>query len=79
MDFGDLKKRLLQVNDEMVNIRDNLHGNNIFEAIKCISNLDDQSLIESFDSEMEIVVSKSVSIPSKFRFNEMYSLSLIHI
>jgi hypothetical protein len=73
MDYGDLKRRLIQVNEEMVNIRDNLMGNNIFEAIKCISNLDDQSLIESFDNEIEMAVSKSVNLPSRFRFNEVYS------
>ena len=78
MDFGDLKRRLLQVNDEMVNIRDNLNGNNIFEAIKCISNLDDQSLIDSFDGEIEKAVSKSVSLPSQFRFNELYSKNFVN-
>lgn len=73
MDFADLKRRLIQVNDEINNIRDNLYGNNIFEAIKCISNLDDQQLIESFENEIEVGISKSVNLPTKFRFNETYS------
>ena len=57
----------------MMNIRDNLHGNNIFEAIKCISNLDDQQLIDSFENELEVGISKSVNLPTRFRFNEVYS------
>ena len=73
VDFADLKRRLIQVNDEMGNIRDNLYGNNIFEAIKCISNLDDQQLIDSFENEIEMSISKSVNLPTKFRFNEVYS------
>lgn len=77
MDYDDLKRRLTQVNEEMVNIRDNLDGDNIFEAIKCISNLDDQSLLDSFDNELEVAVSKSVNLPTKFRFNEMYSKNFV--
>lgn len=77
MDFEDLKRRLLQVNDEMENIRDNLDGDNIFEAIKCISNLDDQSLLDSFDNELDVAVSKSVNLPTKFRFNEVYSKNFV--
>ena len=62
----------------MVNIQDNLYGNNIFEAIKCISNLDDQSLLESFDKEIDLVVSKSVNLPTKFKMNEVYSKNFIN-
>ena len=71
MDFGDLKRRLIQVNEEMSNIRDNLYGNNIFEAIKCVSHLDDQSLLQSFEKEIDVAVSKSVQLPTKFGFNEV--------
>ena len=56
----------------MANIRENLYGNNIFEAIKCISNLDDQSLVQSFEKEIDTAVSKSVKLPTKFSANEIY-------
>ena len=72
MDFGDLKRRLIQVNEEMMNIRENLYGNNVFEAIKCISNLDDQSLLESFETEIDTAMSKTMNLPLKFTMNEVH-------
>lgn len=72
MDFGDLKRRLIQVNEEMMNIRENLYGNNIFEAIKCISNLDDHSLLDSFETEIDTAMSKTMNLPLKFTMNEVH-------
>ena len=55
----------------MMNIRENLYGNNVFEAIKCISNLDDQSLLNSFEVEIDGAMTKTLNLPLKFSMNDI--------
>ena len=75
MDFQDLKQRISQVNEELGNIRDNLNSPNIFEAIKCVTNLDEGSLLESFDREVDITLGKAVTLPLKFQLNDLQAKS----
>ena len=55
---------------EINNIRDSLHSEQVCEAIKCVSNLEDESLIASFENEIERVVSQSVNLPCRFEYDD---------
>ena len=75
LDFNDLKQRISQVTEELNNIRENLNSSNIFEAVKCVTNLDENSLLESFEREVDITLSKTVTLPLKFQLNELQAKS----
>jgi hypothetical protein len=70
-DFKDLKTKMSSIIDELGSIRANLDGPNTFEAIKCTSNLDTNTLIANFDKQVEDALSKSISLPIQFVVNDV--------
>ena len=63
-DNAELKTKLSNIIEEVNSIKSNLDGPNTFEAIKCTSSLDTQSLIANFEAKVQEALNRSVPLPT---------------
>jgi len=69
-DYRGLKEEIASIIEELNAVRYSLDSPNSFESIKNTVKLDTDSLLATFDKQVEDALSKSVSLPIKFVLNE---------
>lgn len=69
-DYRDLKNELMSIVEELNTVKYSLDGPNSFESIKNTVKLDSDTLLATFDKQVEEALNKSVLLPIKFVLNE---------
>ena len=70
-DYRDLKAEISSIIEELNSVRYSLDGPNSFDSIRSTVRLDTDTLLSTFDKQVEDALSKSVSLPIKFVLNEI--------
>lgn len=68
--FQDLENKLQQVIEELQDIHQSLDTSLLFESIKTTTNLDSDSLIKSYDDQVNDCINKQIQLPIQIIFSE---------